>query len=122
MGLDMYLYKRKGREEATEIAYWRKENHIHNWFCNKLNSGEETNCEELKITKETLKDFIADGNAIIKDNNLAESLMPTKSGYFFGVTDYDESYFSSIKETIEIFEEILKEWDNKYTYFYYAWW
>ena len=41
MGLDMYLvkkkkYARKTYENMEEIAYWRKANHIHNYFVNEV--------------------------------------------------------------------------------------
>lgn len=41
MGLDMYLvkkkkYARKEWENMKEIAYWRKANHIHNYFVNEV--------------------------------------------------------------------------------------
>ena len=34
---------------------------------------------------------------VLDDNSLAEELLPTRSGFFFGSTDYDEWYFEDIK-------------------------
>jgi len=63
MGLDMYLYKRSKElrqkilknlsEEFTdkEIAYWRKDWLIHEWFCSNFNVE---NCKEVIINQEDI--------------------------------------------------------------------
>lgn len=38
----------------------------------------------------------------IKDSSVAEDLLPTQSGFFFGGTDYDEFYLEDINHTIEV--------------------
>jgi hypothetical protein len=40
-------------------------------------------------------------------------LLPTRSGFFFGGTEYDEYYMNSIKYTINILEEVLSEVDER---------
>jgi hypothetical protein len=42
---------------------------------------------------------------------LAESQLPTQAGFFFGGTEYDESYFEGIQDTIEILQKVLEETD-----------
>ena len=45
MGLDTFIFTKDKNNKATEELYWRKSNHIHNWFAEKLYSvGEEDNC------------------------------------------------------------------------------
>jgi hypothetical protein len=47
-----------------------------------------------------------------KDNkSLAESQLPTQAGFFFGGTEYDESYFEGIQYTIDILQKVLEETD-----------
>jgi hypothetical protein len=45
--------------------------------------------------------FIEDGK-IIKDPSVAENLLPTSEGFFFGGTDYDQYYMEDINNTIEM--------------------
>lgn len=46
---------------------------------------------------------------IVADTAVAERLLPTLSGFFFGNTDYDEMYLSNIKDTEVKLTEILEE-------------
>jgi hypothetical protein len=54
---------------------------------------------------------------------LAEEYLPTQGGFFFGSTDYEESYFYSVGCVREKMLEILKntDWDKEDIYFY-CWW
>lgn len=44
----------------------------------------------------------------VADKSVAEDLLPTASGFFFGSTDYDEYYMEDINDTIRILEPLLK--------------
>lgn len=60
---------------------------------------------------------------VLEDTSVAEELMPTQSGFFFGSTIYDEGYVEDLKDTIEQVKEILKNEDfDEYNYVYHAWW
>jgi hypothetical protein len=49
----------------------------------------------------------------IEDSSVAEELLPTQSGFFFGGTDYDEYYLKDILDTIEILKpEIEAVYEN----------
>jgi len=63
----------------------------------------------------------------IEDKSLAEKLLPTQEGFFFGSTDYDEWYLADLKSYIEQVDEIIKDhqaligsgvkdWDIDYYY------
>jgi len=150
MGLDMYLEKRtyvkqwsfqkpeeqynvevtKGGEPTNikpervthiveEIGYWRKQNQIHQWFVENVQNGVD-NCGEYCVSKVQLEDLLEICKKILNDNSLAEELLPTTSGFFFGGTEYDEWYFDGIKNTIEILEEALS--DNSGDYYYSSSW
>lgn len=47
----------------------------------------------------------------IEDPSVAEELLPTTSGFFFGSTDYDEYYISDIEHTVDIIKEALATTD-----------
>lgn len=44
---------------------------------------------------------------VIADETVAEKLLPTQSGFFFGNTDYNEWYVDDLKQTKEIIEYVL---------------
>jgi len=122
MGLDMFLFKRskKIESEGQEVGYWRKANHIHAWFVNKCQDGIDE-CQETVIPKEKLEELLDTCKKVADPTgaslpmaireSIAESLLPTQEGFFFGGTDYDEGYFHDIKDTIEIIERVLGETD-----------
>jgi len=146
MGLDMYLNKRtyvqqwehqkpeekynvevtKGGETANinpkkvkyiieEIGYWRKQNQIHQWFVENVQGGVD-NCGEYYASLDKLQELLDICKKIQSDNSLAEELLPTASGFFFGGTDYDEWYFNGIDNTIEILKEALEDENGEYLY------
>lgn len=60
---------------------------------------------------------------LLEDSSVAEELLPTQSGFFFGSTFYDEWYVEDLKETVEKIKDILKDKDlDKFTMVYSAWW
>ena len=102
MGLDMYLI-----HDGEEVGYWRKANQIHKWFVDNVQNGVD-NCGEYKVTKEQLIELRDTCNKVLDDGNLAPELLPTRSGFFFGSTGYDEWYFNDIENTKRIIDEIIE--------------
>lgn len=47
----------------------------------------------------------------VEDTSVAEELLPTTDGFFFGSTDYDEYYIEDIKHTVDIVKEVLASTD-----------
>ena len=60
---------------------------------------------------------------VVIDPSVAEELLPTCSGFFFGSTSYDEYYVESIRETIEMINVILDttDFDNEMIYYVSSW-
>jgi hypothetical protein len=59
------------------------------------------------------------------DTSVADELLQTQPGFFFGGTEYDEYYIHCLDETIKQIEPLLKEdEDSKSTsdYYYQASW
>ena len=102
MGLDMMLVY-----DGNQIASWRKANAIHKWFVDNIQGGED-DCGEYKVTKEQLIQLHNTCNEILVDHNLAEQLLPTQSGFFFGNTEYDMWYYNDLENTKQIIDEILE--------------
>lgn len=123
------------------VAYWRKANQIHNWFVNNVQDGNddcglyevsEDKLRELRdiATKVLNASELIDGKIqngeslengkwianmvdgkVIKNSEVAEDLLPTTSGFFFGSTDYDEYYVDDLETTIEQLTKVLNETD-----------
>lgn len=170
MGLDMYLVRVPRYESKVTpheivqdiktsekldiveyVGYWRKANHIHNWFVKNVQDGEDDCCYHKEVTREILVDLLqtctevlascelvhgrvrngwriqngvrediySDG-IIVKDTTVAENLLPTCSGFFFGSTDYDEWYVEDIAGTVKIIEGLLSETDFEKQAIYYV--
>jgi coenzyme F420-reducing hydrogenase delta subunit len=92
----------------VNIAYWRKANHIHNWFVDNVQDGTD-DCKQYFVSREKLqeleqlcRDVAANGT-----EEFALEHLPTGSGFFFGGTDYDEYYFESVDWTAKRLAEIL---------------
>lgn len=146
MGLDMYLSKRtyvrnwehqkpeerhevvvtKGGQPTKinpnkvtyiieEAGYWRKANQIHRWFVENVQNGVD-NCGEYYVGGSDLRKLLELCKQVEADTSLAESLLPSASGFFFGGTEYDEWYFNDISNTIQILEEALEDEMGDYYY------
>lgn len=110
---------------SVNVAYWRKANHIHDWFVREVQGGED-DCGSYKVSREKLAELgeLCQRVAQSGDPDYAHRNLPTASGFFFGSTDYDEYYFEETETTskrlAEILEKIpkttgLQSWD-----FYYS--
>jgi len=102
-----------------EAGYWRKQNQIHRWFVENVQKGVD-NCGEYYVDIDDLKTLLDLCEKVKADHSLAEELLPSASGFFFGGTEYDEWYFNGIDNTIEILKEALE--DERGDYYYSSSW
>lgn len=133
-----------------EVAYWRKFNALHAWFVGECGDGED-NCQPIytpvekleevlgilkqvkekldnsKLVKKTIKTW--NGESVEIDVYECEEevtkLFSPQSGFFFGSTEINEWYKNDVIDSIEVFEEILKEEElngNNGEYYYQASW
>jgi hypothetical protein len=139
MGLDMYLYKKtyvknwehmneehlhqitvlKNNEPThikpkriiyitEEVGYWRKANAVHKWFVEHVQNGVD-DCGEYEVELEQLKQLKQLCESVLSDSSVAHDVLPTRSGFFFGSTEYDEWYFNDIDHTLVVINEVLSE-------------
>ena len=124
-----------------EVGYWRKANAIHKWFvdnvqdgvdnCERYEVSKEQAQELLDLCKEVASKtrlengWIKNGERFangmwcpiyeegetVVNPEVAEELLPTQGGFFFGGTDYNEYYMQDIKYTIEMLTKALDEID-----------
>jgi hypothetical protein len=101
---------KKIKEIVQEVGYWRKANHIHRWFVDNVQIGQD-DCREYKVEVEQLRDLLNVCEDVLKDRSKAEQLLPTTSGFFFGGTEYDDYYFEQVQNTCDILMSIFSAED-----------
>lgn len=151
MGLDMYLYGKRylgmddeqskavaslfpelGRlpnrydhgpvkEVSVEVGYWRKANAIHDWFVKHVQEGVD-DCKSYYVDREHLEELKQTCEKVLADPSLANSLLPTASGFFFGSTEYDDWYFENVKDTVAIVDHALALLDDRWDMEYQSSW
>lgn len=133
-------YHIASKTTTYKIGYWRKFNALHNYIINHFADGRDE-CQEVYLLKSDLLEILEvlkkveksfetakikeeKDDFIIYENPIAEKLLPTQDGFFFGNLDYDNFYLDDVKLSIEIFEEVLKllEKNNDYYIYYQASW
>ena len=95
--------------------------------CNKVLAS----CELVNGEIENGYNFDEKGNRVpilvygkyVKDSSVAEELLPTASGFFFGGTNYDEYYVEDIENTIDIITQVLEstDFDKEMVYYVSSW-
>ena len=89
------------------VAYWRKANAIHKWFCD-LDGGRDE-CQDIPVSVDQLRQLRDLAWHVSVTPALAASTLPTQQGFFFGSYDYDEWYMEDMKNTVDQIDAILAE-------------
>ena len=107
---------------SLPIAYWRKANAIHNWFVLNVQNGND-DCSEYCVPREKLQELVDTCHKVLDDLKLAEELLPTVEGFFFGDMELGEMYYNELKHTSEM---LLKYIDSStfkdYDFYYQSSW
>ncbi len=111
MGLDMFLTN----DQDQEVMYWRKANSIHRWFVENVQDGVD-DCGKYLVTEDHLQQLLNDVLVVLDDEDEAEEVLPTQSGFFFGSTEYDDYYFEQLKDTRDCLLKILSDKEQPYYY------
>lgn len=77
---------------TESVGYWRKANQVHKWFVDNVQEG--------------VDDFT--------NTAVAEELLPTAQGFFFGGDNYDKWYLKDLEDTVAICEQAIKEGGDFY--------
>lgn len=104
-----------------QAAYWRKANHIHQWFVQNVQNGVD-DCGDYPVSVEKLKELLEKCMQVLKNPLAASSVLPTQSGFFFGSTDYDEWYKSDLEATVKQLRSALKGKPESKLFFYSSSW
>ncbi len=100
----------------VSVGYWRKQNAIHKWFVDNTAAGED-DCRTSYVGREQLEELRTLCQKVIDAPKDADETLPAQEGFFFGGTEYDEWYFSGLKDTVNIVDTALSmpsEWEFEY--------
>lgn len=136
-----------------EVGYWRKANAIHRWFvenvqnnvddCGRYEVSKEqleellAACIKVRDESKLASGWVKNGERCengqwfpcveegeyIENPEVAEELLPTQGGFFFGSTDYDQWYMRDIFDTIDILTKVLgtTDFDREIITYYASW-
>ena len=99
-------------------AYFRKVNFLFYYFDRTL--GKMYDQYYAFVEPEDVDDLIDRCERVLKDHNLAHTLLPTQDGFFFGSTDYNDWYFSDVKDCLKQmkkYRKLLKDGVTGYVIF-----
>ena len=98
-------------------AYFRKVNFLFKYYEDRGKMYEQyyafTDADDVD-------DLIDRCERVLKNHGLAYSLLPTQEGFFFGSTDYDNWYFSDVKDCLKQmkkYRKLLKDGVTGYVIF-----
>lgn len=57
----------------------------------------------------------------VADASVAEAVLPTQAGFFFGSTDYDQYYYDDLQYTSDALTRLLAEADDGDFYYSSSW-
>ena len=99
------------------VGYFRKVNCVYRYFEDKLTD------ETAWVTKDECEDIVKRCSAVLENPDLASELMPTRSGFFFGTTEYDKYYFSDLKDVRKQFKSFIKYFktDDDLVFIHMSW-
>ena len=104
------------QEVTAQVGYWRKANHVHKWFVDHVQGGEDE-CRPHSVSREDLERLREVCNEVLAKPGRAADLLPTASGFFFGNTDYNNYYLDDLRATVAIVDRALalpQNWDFEY--------
>ena len=107
------------------VAYWRKANAIHAWFC-ALDGGRDE-CQKIPVSIEQLRELRNLCDSVLLQPAIAQDILPPQVGFFFGSYEIDEWYMQDMRNTITQIDNVLKDIpidadDWEYRFIYQASW
>jgi hypothetical protein len=108
---------------TEEVGYWRKANHIHKWFVNHVQEGND-DCGTYYVSEDKMRELLTLCKTVLDNpTKQTKELLPTSSGFFFGSTEYDEGYLQDLENTVSILEKCLSlPKEDRSTFYYHSSW
>lgn len=96
---------------VEEVMYWRKANHIHDWFVQNCQEGKDE-CQESYVSTKQLEELANLCEEVSK--TFDGGILPTSKGFFFGSSEYNDYYFDECKRTAKELRKLLIEGGEYY--------
>lgn len=104
--------RRKVSEVIEAACYWRKANMIHAWFVQNVQNGED-DCGTYDVSGDQLAELRDLCKKALKTRDA--SLLPPRTGFFFGSTEIDDFYWQDLEDTVRQLEALdLENGDYQY--------
>lgn len=111
--------------DEEEVGYWRKANAIHKWFVENVQDGIDDCGMHRSVTKDDLLRLKNLCEKVLENHDLADKLLPSSAGFFFGNLEYDDIYFDKLQYTKELCAKLTEEdgfdFENYYLYYVTSW-
>ena len=149
--LEQQAFSDANDDILSGVIYWRKANSIHAFFCDNgsLAADGKEDVGYYLVERNTILKLIERIDAITSDKpkqeqvkyfdiatmseiskdveyklniTLAEELLPTRAGFFFGSTEYNYWYYEDLIRTADLLKKELAAVPNQQVWFYYASW
>jgi len=104
--------------------YWRKANHIHDWFVNNVQNAND-DCGKYYVSREQLKELADLCEQVLADPDSASEILPTTDGFFFGGTEYDQYYLDQCLKTAQDIRKLLENpglTEGRWEFYYHSSW
>jgi len=94
---------------------------LHRWFVQNVQGGVDE-CEPHAVTAGELKNLRDLCFRVLENKELADELLPTQSGFFFGSTEYNEWYSENLARTVNQLDDLLAEIPEDEVFVYQSSW
>jgi hypothetical protein len=101
---------------GVRVAYWRKANHIHKWFVDNVQDGND-DTKRYYVSREQLEELMNLCVEVIATRDASK--LPPQAGFFFGSTETNEWYWNAVEETAKRLRQVLDNEKLKDFSFYY---
>ena len=98
MGLDIYFSRIK--KISDDLAYFRKVNFLVG-FVEEQTQDYVPNLQGIEFTKEMAEALKDRCELVLANHGLAQILLPTTKGCFFGNYEYNDIYFEEVKGVLD---------------------
>ena len=109
MGLDLFIEKKT--RASKKLAYFRKVNFLISFIEDYYAIG-VGNGKDIEIDKDCITELYIRCAQVLQNHSLAEKLLPTQEGFFFGNTDYNDNYFHDVENVRDACINLLDEFRN----------
>ena len=110
-----------GVEIKAVVLNWRKANAVHQWFVTNVQDGKD-DCGTYYVDDEQLVQLRDTAQRTLRIRANAADELPTREGFFFGSTEYDEWYYENLEATVAGIDRVLSNKQDGSSFEYQSSW